>query len=107
VIGYETNISHLHIFECAIYVPITLLQRTKMGPKRQMCTYVRFESSTIILYVELLIGNLFTSRFADCYFDETVFPSLGGDTNVNVQHEQQELSWPVPTLSYNDPPTGQ
>ena len=38
-----------------------------------------------------------------CHFDETVFPSLGGDKNKYVQQERQELSWSVPTLSHLDP----
>ena len=32
VFGQELNISHLRIFGCAVYVPITPPQRTKMGP---------------------------------------------------------------------------
>ncbi|KAK9910278.1 hypothetical protein M0R45_034246 [Rubus argutus] len=78
-----------------------------MGPQRRMGIYVGFESPTIIRYVEPLTGDLFTARFADCHFDETVFPSLGGDKNVTIQQERRELSWPVPTLSHNDPPTAQ
>ena len=50
-----------------------------------------------------LAGDLFTAEFADCHFDETVFPSLGGDNNKNVQQERHELSWSVPTLSHLDP----
>lgn len=42
-----------------------------------------------------------------CHFDETVFPSLGGDKNKNVQQERQELSWSVPTLSHLDPQLAQ
>jgi len=38
-----------------------------------------------------------------CHFDETVFPSLGGDKNTNVQQERQELLWSVPTMSHLDP----
>ncbi|XP_026398222.1 uncharacterized protein LOC113294003 [Papaver somniferum] len=34
VTGYEPDISHLRIFGCAIYVPITPPQRTNMGPQR-------------------------------------------------------------------------
>ncbi|KAK9912309.1 hypothetical protein M0R45_036177 [Rubus argutus] len=107
VTGYEPSISHLRIFGCAVYVPITPPQRTKMEPQRRMSIYVGFESPTIIRYVEPLTGDLFTARFADCHFDEIVFPSLGGDKNVNIQQERRELSWPVPTLSHNDPPTAQ
>ncbi|GKA07303.1 copia protein [Tanacetum coccineum] len=44
----EPNISHLRIFGCAVYVPITPSQRTKIA------------------------------RFTDCHFDEPVFPELGG-----------------------------
>ena len=32
VLGTQPNISHLRIFGCAVYVPITPTQRTKMGP---------------------------------------------------------------------------
>ncbi|KAK9942694.1 hypothetical protein M0R45_008346 [Rubus argutus] len=107
VTGYEPSISHLRIFGCAVYVPITPPQRTKMGNQRRMGIYIGFESPTIIRYVEPLTSDLFTARFADCHFDETVFRSLGGDKNVTIQQERRELSWPVPTLSHNDPPTAQ
>ena len=33
VLGKQPNISHLRIFGCAVYVPITPTQRTKMGPQ--------------------------------------------------------------------------
>ncbi|PRQ53193.1 putative RNA-directed DNA polymerase [Rosa chinensis] len=107
VTGYEPNISHLRIFGCTIYVPITPPQRTKMGPQRRISIYVGYESPTIVRYLEPLTGDLFTARFADCHFDETVFPSLGGDKNTNVQQERQELSWSVPTMSHLDPHTAQ
>ena len=45
--------------------------------------------------------------FAGCHFNETVFPSLGGDKNVNVPNERRELSWTTPTLSHLDPRTAQ
>ena len=44
---------------------------------------------------------MFTARFADCHFDETVFPSLGGEKTV--PEERKELTWVVPTLSHFDP----
>ena len=31
VLGKQSNISNLQIFGCAVYVPITPTQRTKMG----------------------------------------------------------------------------
>ena len=33
VLGKQPNISHLRIFGCAVYVPITPTQCTKMGPQ--------------------------------------------------------------------------
>jgi hypothetical protein len=107
VTGYEPDISHLRIFGCAVYVPIAPPQRTKMGPQRRLSIYVGYESPTIIRYLEPLTSDLFTARFADCHFDETVFPSLGGDRKNEFPRERQELSWNVPTLSHFDPRTSQ
>ena len=77
VTGYEPDISHMRIFGCAVYVPISPPLRTKMGPQRRMGIYVGYDSPSIIRYLEPLTGDLFTARFADCHFYETVFPSLG------------------------------
>ncbi|KAM1442603.1 hypothetical protein ACFX1T_010164 [Malus domestica] len=76
-----------------------------MGPQRRMGIYVGYDSPSIIRYLEPLTGDLFTARFADCRFYETVFPSLRGDKNVNVPNERHELSWTTPTLSHLDPRT--
>ena len=73
----EPNISHLQIFGCGVYVPISPPQRTKIGPQRRLGIYVGFESPSIIRYLEPLTGDVFTARFADCHFDETTFPTLG------------------------------
>ncbi|KAM2817807.1 hypothetical protein COP1_041878 [Malus domestica] len=107
VTGCEPYISHLRVFGCAVYVPISPPLRTKMGPQRRMGIYVGYDSPSIIRYLEPLTGDLFTARFADCHFYETVFPSLGGDKNVNVPNERRELSWTTPTLSHLDPRTSQ
>ena len=48
---------------------------------------------SIIRYLEPLTGDLFTARFPDCPFDETFFPSLRGDKNINVHLECCELLW--------------
>ena len=71
------NISHLRIFGCAVYVPIAPTQRTKMGPQRRLGVYVGFDSPSIIRYLEPLTGDVFIAHFADCHFNESVFPSLG------------------------------
>ncbi|KAM2825188.1 hypothetical protein COP1_035011 [Malus domestica] len=82
VFRHQPNISHLRVFGCDVYVPIALPQRTKMGPQRRLGIYVGFDSPFIIKYLEPLTGDMFTARFAECHFDETVFPSLGGEKTV-------------------------
>ncbi|WOH01979.1 hypothetical protein DCAR_0521366 [Daucus carota subsp. sativus] len=77
--GQVPNISHLKVFGCAVYVPISPPQRTKMGPQRRIGIYVGFDSPSIIRYLEPLTGDVFTARYADCHFDESMFPTLGGD----------------------------
>ena len=88
-------------------MPIVLPQRTKMGPQRRWGIYVGYDSSSTIRFLEPLTGDLFTARFADCHFDETVFPPLGGDKNVVVPDERRELPWNVPSMSHLDPRTAQ
>ena len=64
VLGKQPNISHLRIYGCEVYIPITPTQRTKMGPQR-LGIYVGFDSPSIIRYLEPLTGEVFTARFAD------------------------------------------
>ena len=77
IMGHEPNISHLKIFGCAVYVPIAPPQRSKMGPQRRLGIYVGYDSPSIIKYLEPSTGDLFKARFADCHFNESVFPTLG------------------------------
>ena len=105
VFGNQPNISHLRVFGCAVHVPIAPPQRTKMGPQRRLGIYVGFDSPSIIRYLEPMTGDVFTARFADCHFDETIFPPLGGEKTV--PEERRELSWTLPTLSHFDPRTTQ
>ncbi|CAL9012492.1 unnamed protein product [Prunus brigantina] len=100
VLGNQPNISHLRVFGCAVYV---------FGFK---CIFLIFDSSSIIRYLEPLTGDIFTARFADCHFDETIFPLLGGEKSIHkeeqgklVPEERRELSWDVPTLSHLNPCT--
>ena len=101
--GQEPNISHLRIFGCAVYVPIAPPQRTKMGHQRRLRIYVGYETVSIIRYLEPLTGDVFTARFADCQFDESVFPSLGGEKKI----QEKNISWNEPSLLYLDPYTKQ
>ena len=101
MLGKQLNISYLQIFGCAIYVPITLTQRTKMGPQRRLEIYVSFDSPSIIRYHKPLIVDVFIARFADCHFNESVFPSLGGEKLI--PEEQREITWNASTMSHLDP----
>ncbi|WP_375619079.1 hypothetical protein, partial [Bartonella sp. AC134YNZD] len=67
--------------------------------------YVGFDSPSIIRYLEPLTGDIFKARFMDCHFNETIFPSLGGDKSQHIG--QRALSWHTPTLSHLDPRTNQ
>ena len=97
--GQEPNISHLRIFDCAIYVPIAPPQRTKMGSQRRLRIYVGFEIPSIIRYLESLTDDVFTARFADCQFNEVVFPTLEKNEKVG----KRNISWNEPSLLYLDP----
>lgn len=99
--GHEPDISHIKTFGCSVYVPIAPPQRTKMGPQRRMGIYVGFDSPTIIKYLEPTTGDLFKARYADCQFDESVYPVLGGETHKLVK----EISWNQTSLQWQDPRT--
>ena len=93
VYGQKPNISHLRTFMCAIYVPISPPHHTKWV---LMGIYVGYESSSISkLYPELSTGDLFTSRFEYCHFDESKFPTLGGE----IKKLENKLSWNELSLS--------
>lgn len=98
VYGQEPNIFHLRIFGYAVYVPIAPPQRTKMGPQRRLGIYVGYESLSIIKYLEPFTEDLFTARFTDCYFDESIFLTLGEENKQLVK----EISWNELSLSHLD-----
>ncbi|GJQ91780.1 copia protein [Tanacetum coccineum] len=101
VFGQVLNISYLRIFGYVVYVPIAPPQRTKMRPQRRMGIYVGYDSPSIIRYLEPSMENLFTTRFADCHFDESVFQTLGRDK----KQLGSEISWNELSLSHLDPRT--
>jgi hypothetical protein len=78
----ELNLFHLKIFGYTVYVPISPPQPTKMGPQRRLKIYIGFHSPSIIKYLEPLTGYIFTAHFADCQFDETIFPILRGEKEI-------------------------
>ena len=76
-----------------------------MGPQRRLKIYVGFNSPSIIRYLEPLSRDVFRIRYADCHFNETVFPPLGGEKLI--PEERQEITWNASTLSHFDPCTNQ
>ena len=66
-----------------------------------MRIYVGYESPSIIKYLEPSTGDLFTARFDDCHFDESIFPTLGG----NEKQLEKEITWKTLSLSHLDPRT--
>ena len=105
VLSKPPNISHIRIFGCVIYVPIAPTHRTKMGPQRRLGIYVGYDSPSIIRYLEPLIGDVFTTRFADCHFNENLFPPLEGEKSV--LEKRREITWNASVMSHFDPRTNQ
>ena len=58
-----------------------------MGPQRRIGIYVGFDSPTIIKYLEPMTGDVFRAGFADCHFNETMFPQLGGGGGSRSQKD--------------------
>ena len=52
-----------------------------------------------------MTGDIFTARFLDCRFDETFFPTLGGDTRKGKV--EKEITWSNPSLCHFDHRTKQ
>ena len=100
--GDPPRISHLRKFGCAVYVPISPPQRTSMGPHRKLGIYVGYSSPSIIKYLEPLTGDLFTSRFTNCIFNEDHFLALGGEL---YQKECQKIDWNAEGIPFSDPRT--
>ena len=74
-----------------------------MGPQRRLRIYVGFETPSIIRYLEPLTDDVFTARFADCQFNEIVFPTLG----KKEKEGKMDISWNEPSLLHLDPHTKQ
>ena len=74
-----------------------------MGPQRRLGIYIGYESPSIIKYLEPSMGDIFTARFADCHFDESNFPTIGGEN----KQLNREISWNELSLFHFDPCTKQ
>ncbi|PIN26676.1 hypothetical protein CDL12_00569 [Handroanthus impetiginosus] len=69
-----------------------------MDFQKRLGVYVGYESPSKIKYLQPMIGDLFTTKFADCHVDESVFPTLGGEDKQRVK----EIDWNVSSLSHLD-----
>nr|GEV61198.1 putative copia-like polyprotein [Tanacetum cinerariifolium] len=72
-----------------------------MEPQKRMGIYAGYDSPSMIRYLEPSTMGLFMAQFTDCHFDESVFPTLGGDK----KHMGSEISWNELSLSHLDPRT--
>jgi hypothetical protein len=60
---------------------------------------MRYHSPSIIKYLEPLIGDLFTARYADCIFNDDYFLVLGG--YYKYHSECQKINWDDKSISSN------
>jgi hypothetical protein len=65
--------------------------------------YVGYHFPSIIKYLESLTGDLFTTQYADCIFNEDNFPALRGD--YKYHSECQEVNWDDKSILSYDPHT--
>jgi hypothetical protein len=75
--GNAPSISYLQKFECAVYAPISPRSIPPWPPHRKLRIYMGYHSPLIIKYLVPLTGDLFTTRYTDCIFNENHFPALG------------------------------
>jgi hypothetical protein len=74
-----------------------------MSSHRRMRIYVGYQSPSILKYLEPLTGDLSTTRFADCIFNEDHFPGFRGDKKfINDGHE---INWDDKSILSSDPRT--
>ena len=76
-----------------------------MSLRGRLGIYVVFYSPSIIKHLEPLTRDVFIARFADCHFNESVFPPLEGDKSIS--EERREITWNAFTMSHFDPHTNQ
>jgi hypothetical protein len=74
-----------------------------MSLHRRMGIYVGFQFPYILKYLEPLTGDLFTTQFADCIFNENHLPALGGDNKFII--DGQEINWDDKSIISSDPRT--
>jgi hypothetical protein len=103
--GNTPSIFHVQKFRCEVYAPISPPKRTSMTPppNRKLGIYVVYHFPSIIKYLEPLIENLFTTRYADCIFNKDHFPKLLGD--YKYHSKCQEINLDDKSIISSDPCT--
>jgi hypothetical protein len=74
--GNAPSISHMQKFGCTVYTPISPPKHTSICPHRKLGIYIGYHSQPIINYLESLTGDLFTTWYTNCIFNEDHFPVL-------------------------------
>ena len=64
-----------------------------------------YDSPSIIRYLEPSTRDVFTTCFADCHFNENLFPPLGEEKYLT--EERREITWNASVMSHFDPCTNQ
>jgi transposase InsO family protein len=90
--GFQPSVKHLRTFGCGVYIPIPPPVRSKMGIQRQLGVYIGCISPAIIRYLDLESGEMFTAKFADCVFDESLFPILGNSSKANAPFSFEKVT---------------
>jgi hypothetical protein len=72
-----------------------------MDPHKRMGIYVEFQSPSILKYLKLLTGDLFTTWFVDCIFNEDHFFTLRGDNNFI--NDGREINWDDKSIISSNP----
>ena len=78
-----------------------------MCVQRRLGIYIRYNSPSIIQFLEPLTGDLFIARFMDCHFDKPNFPSIGTtkSSKEEIQKNVEIFSQREKYLCHLDPRT--
>jgi len=101
LLGHVPNVSHLQVFGCRVWILLPEPQRHTIGAYRQEGIYVGFDSLNIICYINPSTSSLLHTRFANCRFEEDVFPPLKG--GASTQDSSTGLIFQAPQTFTSNP----
>ena len=73
--GQPSNIIHLHVFGCQVWVHVSESQRKTIGTHRSEAIYLGYDSPSIIRYMDPKTGTILKAWLANCKFIEHMFPT--------------------------------